>query len=125
MVKRWQAGFCPVHVSDRFSSQKWSFPYCDGFGRKRLTFVSEMWSFTVMLLCERLIYVVSAGTWLNWGKEELLFYSGVGSRHVITESRYIPMSSTLEGWETQQEARHAAAQKEGPLDFLAGGGNSQ
>ena len=32
------------------------------------------------------------------------------------------MSSNLEDWETQQEAKHAAAHKEGPLDFLAGGG---
>ena len=32
------------------------------------------------------------------------------------------MSSNLEDWETQQEAKHAAAHKEGPLNFLAGGG---
>ena len=32
------------------------------------------------------------------------------------------MSSNLEDWETQQEAKHAAAHKEGPLSFLAGGG---
>ena len=32
------------------------------------------------------------------------------------------MSSKLEDWETQQEAKHAAAHKEGPLNFLAGGG---
>ncbi len=32
------------------------------------------------------------------------------------------MSSNLEDWETQQEAKRAAAHKEGPLDFLAGGG---
>ena len=32
------------------------------------------------------------------------------------------MSSSLEDWETQQEAKHAAAHKEGPLSFLAGGG---
>ncbi len=32
------------------------------------------------------------------------------------------MSSNLEDWETQQEAKQAAAHKEGPLDFLAGGG---
>jgi len=32
------------------------------------------------------------------------------------------MSSNLEDWETQQEAKHAAAHKKGPLSFLAGGG---
>src|SRR5260370_35111328 len=32
------------------------------------------------------------------------------------------MSSNLEDWETQQEAKRAAAHKEGPLTFLAGGG---
>ncbi len=32
------------------------------------------------------------------------------------------MSSNLEDWETQQEAKQAAAHKEGPLSFLAGGG---
>ena len=32
------------------------------------------------------------------------------------------MSTNLVDWETQQEAKHAAAQKEGPLGFLAGGG---
>ena len=32
------------------------------------------------------------------------------------------MSSNLEDWETQKEAKHAAAHKEGPLSFLAGGG---
>jgi hypothetical protein len=32
------------------------------------------------------------------------------------------MSSNLEDWETQQEAKHAAAHKEGPLNFLSGGG---
>jgi hypothetical protein len=32
------------------------------------------------------------------------------------------MSSNLGDWETQQEAKHAAARKEGPLSFLAGGG---
>ena len=32
------------------------------------------------------------------------------------------MLSNLEDWETQQEAKHAAAHKEGPLNFLAGGG---
>jgi hypothetical protein len=32
------------------------------------------------------------------------------------------MSSDLENWETQQEAKRAAAHKEGPLTFLAGGG---
>jgi hypothetical protein len=32
------------------------------------------------------------------------------------------MSSNLGDWETQQEAKHAAAHKEGPLSFLAGGG---
>lgn len=32
------------------------------------------------------------------------------------------MSNNLEDWETQQEAKRAAAHKEGPLTFLAGGG---
>lgn len=32
------------------------------------------------------------------------------------------MSSNREDWETQQEAKRAAAHKEGPLSFLAGGG---
>ena len=32
------------------------------------------------------------------------------------------MSSNLGDWQTQQEAKHAAAHKEGPLSFLAGGG---
>ena len=32
------------------------------------------------------------------------------------------MSSNIEDWETQQEAKRAAAQNEGPLTFLAGGG---
>jgi len=32
------------------------------------------------------------------------------------------MSSNIEDWETQQEAKRAAAHKEGPLTFLAGGG---
>lgn len=32
------------------------------------------------------------------------------------------MSQELEDWETQQEAKHAAANREGPLSFLAGGG---
>jgi hypothetical protein len=32
------------------------------------------------------------------------------------------MSSNQVDWETQQEAKHAAAHKEGPLGFLAGGG---
>jgi uncharacterized protein HemY len=32
------------------------------------------------------------------------------------------MSSNLEDWEAQQEAKRAAAHKEGPLTFLAGGG---
>ena len=32
------------------------------------------------------------------------------------------MSKDLEDWETQQEAKRAAAHKEGPLSFLAGGG---
>ncbi len=31
------------------------------------------------------------------------------------------MSELLEDWEIQQEAKRAAAQKEGPLAFLAGG----
>jgi hypothetical protein len=41
---------------------------------------------------------------------------------LLLKGRYMPMSSNLEDWETQQEAKHAAAHKEGPLDFLAGGG---
>src|SRR5579863_5594105 len=32
------------------------------------------------------------------------------------------MSKNLEDWETQQEAKHAAARGEGPLTFLDGGG---
>lgn len=32
------------------------------------------------------------------------------------------MCSNIEDWETQQEAKRAAAHKEGPLSFLAGGG---
>jgi hypothetical protein len=32
------------------------------------------------------------------------------------------MHSNLEDWEAQQEARHGAARREGPLTFLAGGG---
>jgi hypothetical protein len=48
--------------------------------------------------------------------------SGVGSHHVIAERQVNTMSSNLEDWETQQEAKHAAARKEGPLNFLAGGG---
>lgn len=32
------------------------------------------------------------------------------------------MSGTLEDWETQQEAKRAAAHIGGPLSFLAGGG---
>ena len=32
------------------------------------------------------------------------------------------MSNNLEDWEAQQEAKRAAAHKEGPLAFLAGGG---
>lgn len=32
------------------------------------------------------------------------------------------MTEQLQDWEAQQEARRAAAQKEGPLNFLAGGG---
>ena len=32
------------------------------------------------------------------------------------------MSRNLEDWEAQQEAKHAAAHKGGPLTFLAGGG---
>jgi hypothetical protein len=32
------------------------------------------------------------------------------------------MSSNLEDWEAQQEAKRAAARREGPLTFLAGGG---
>ena len=34
------------------------------------------------------------------------------------------MSKDLEDWETQQEAKRAAAHKEGPLTFLAGGGTA-
>lgn len=34
------------------------------------------------------------------------------------------MSEELEDWETQQEAKRAAAHKEGPLAFLAGGGTT-
>ena len=34
------------------------------------------------------------------------------------------MSEHLEDWEAQQEAKHAAAHKEGPLAFLAGGGTT-
>lgn len=34
------------------------------------------------------------------------------------------MSDHLEDWETQQEAKRAAAHKEGPLSFLAGGGTT-
>ena len=34
------------------------------------------------------------------------------------------MSSNLENWETQQEAKQAAAHKEGPLSFLGGGGTT-
>jgi hypothetical protein len=41
---------------------------------------------------------------------------------LLLKGRYIAMSSNLVDWETQQEAKHAAAQKEGPLGFLAGGG---
>jgi len=48
--------------------------------------------------------------------------SGVSSHHLIAERQVVTMSSNLEDWETQQEARHAAAHKEGPLNFLAGGG---
>ncbi len=32
------------------------------------------------------------------------------------------MSSNLEDWETQREAKHAVAHKGGPLTFLDGGG---
>ena len=32
------------------------------------------------------------------------------------------MSTNLEEWEAQQEARRAAAHKDGPLTFMAGGG---
>ncbi len=32
------------------------------------------------------------------------------------------MSSNIEDWETQQEAKRAVARKGGPLSFLAGGG---
>jgi len=48
--------------------------------------------------------------------------SEVSSHHVIAERQVHTMSSKLEDWETQQEAKHAAAHKEGPLNFLAGGG---
>jgi hypothetical protein len=48
--------------------------------------------------------------------------SGVSSHHLIAERQVDTMSSNLEDWETQQEAKHAAAHKEGPLNFLAGGG---
>ncbi len=41
---------------------------------------------------------------------------------MIAERQVPIMSSKLEDWETQQEAKHAAAHKEGPLSFLAGGG---
>lgn len=34
------------------------------------------------------------------------------------------MSEHLEEWEAQQEAKRAAAHKEGPLAFLAGGGTT-
>lgn len=34
------------------------------------------------------------------------------------------MSEHLEEWEAQQEARRAAAHKEGPISFLAGGGTT-
>ena len=34
------------------------------------------------------------------------------------------MSEHLEDWEAQQEAMRAAAHKEGPLTFLAGGGTA-
>ena len=34
------------------------------------------------------------------------------------------MSEQLEEWEAQQEAKHAAAHKEGPLAFLGGGGTT-
>ena len=34
------------------------------------------------------------------------------------------MSEELEDWETRQEAKRAAAHKEGPLAFLAGGGTT-
>ena len=48
--------------------------------------------------------------------------SKVDSHHVLAERQVFIMSSNLEDWETQQEAKHAAAHKEGPLNFLAGGG---
>lgn len=41
---------------------------------------------------------------------------------MVAERQVYTMSSNLEDWETQQEAKHAAAHKEGPLNFLAGGG---
>ena len=41
---------------------------------------------------------------------------------MLAERQVHTMSSNLEDWETQQEAKHAAAHKEGPLNFLAGGG---
>ena len=50
------------------------------------------------------------------------YLSGVDSHHVIAERQVHTMSNNLEDWETQQEAKHAAAHKEGPLNFLAGGG---
>jgi hypothetical protein len=34
------------------------------------------------------------------------------------------MFKNLEEWEAQQESKHAAAQKGGPLTFLAGGGTA-
>jgi len=48
--------------------------------------------------------------------------SEVSSHHVIAERQVHTMLSNLEDWETQQEAKHAAAHKDGPLNFLAGGG---
>ena len=48
--------------------------------------------------------------------------SGVSSHHLIAERQVVTMSSNLEDWETQRDAKHAAAHKEGPLNFLAGGG---
>jgi len=41
---------------------------------------------------------------------------------MLAERQVVTMSSNLENWETQQEAKHAAAHKSGPLNFLAGGG---
>ena len=55
-------------------------------------------------------------------RDEYDHLSRVGSHHVIAERQVHTMSSNLEDWETQQEAKHAAAHKEGPLNFLAGGG---